>query len=284
MRPLCLLLLTFFTLTATAGVKYFAPGDTLNLPNINALEVRVLAPSPKPGKTSEWSINWPGTQITLHVDARNAWDEVTALPPTITLTAMGQTATAPKAGGKGDLHTVSIEWEGSSNSAKICMGNKERLRVMQLDSLPRPTGPVTLAGNASAVDLMLSTDDNLPPPPLNPLPSLAHWTLLDYESSKSNIQLGGEYHLGLLPTASGYDIIYLGGATICASVWQEGMRKGRLTKAGFENFFLLEWLNATGAPLYGRHYATLDPAQGLLTLQFPHYNTSLRFALSPTPH
>ncbi len=280
MRSLFLSLLALFTLTTYARVNYFASGDTIRLANVCAMEVRAESPSVKPGELLEWSVNWLGAQITLQLDARNALDEL--LDPAVRLIAMGQTATTNKINSRGGIITIGVEWDAKATHANVYVGNKARHLVLTLDSLPRPEGPLTVSGNAKPIDLMVRTTDCPAPPVLVPSTAgLAAWSLLDYESGKTNLLLGGEYKLALLPTADGYELIYLSGASTCASLWQPGMRKGRLVKSGFENYYRLEWLTATGASLYGRHYATLDPAQGLLTLQFPQYKTSVRFASSP---
>lgn len=278
MRRLALLLM-LLPLLVHSKVHYLDADGAVPEGKIAAVEARVSLSNAKMGKLSRWTLGWGTDSVTIVFDCRNVIEGVS--DPLVTIHAGGNEAQANDLNCSGGWNSLAVEWEGEL--AKILVGAERLTPVMTVADLKRPDGGnLTVSapsGKLKISDLIAETDDC----DLTPLmtyvdpESLTIMTYLDATESLSG-KIGGKYQLGLLPTADGFDLIYLGGARVNASAWKPGMRKGTLTSRGFQNHYILTWTDATGRPLPGEHYATYDPAEALLTLHFPALKATLRLA------
>lgn len=108
------------------------------------------------------------------------------------------------------------------------------------------------------------------------------WEYLDRNTSPRKAREGGRYRLAIVRSADRpgtFDIIYLSGATVNASKWTPGMRKGRLIPTDYENHYNLEWTDATFTQRTLDMYADIEQ-ESILTLRFPLLDSSLRFSLT----
>lgn len=112
-------------------------------------------------------------------------------------------------------------------------------------------------------------------------PMEALWQPLDHSNDPDYGRLGGDYMLATLSDGhGGYDIVYLGGAGVYRQYWKPGMLKGRLSKTIFIDSYTLWWLDATFEPVARDAFARVEQ-DAILTLDFPHYKTSMRFSRVP---
>lgn len=107
------------------------------------------------------------------------------------------------------------------------------------------------------------------------------WKYLDRDSDPELARPGGRYRLAVVSTGPGeYDIVYLSGAEVCAPRWHPGMVRGRLRATRFADSYDLEWIDAEGRALTRDVHATVEQGS-ILSLCFPLYHTTLRFAKEP---
>lgn len=107
----------------------------------------------------------------------------------------------------------------------------------------------------------------------------SHWLYLDRNTEAKTARLGGAYRLGLTAADSlgVVQIVYLGGASEHAGLWQPGRVKGRLKPTRFANHYDLEWITAAGRMAPAESYADLDGDTGILTLSLPLLGATVRF-------
>ncbi|MDE6378334.1 MAG: hypothetical protein K2K72_06285, partial [Duncaniella sp.] len=105
------------------------------------------------------------------------------------------------------------------------------------------------------------------------------WTYFDRQNDPAYARPGGRYTLALLRSADGegYDLLLVDGAEVCADRWKPMMLKGRLRPTVFAGHYDLEWIDSTFRPVSRDIHATIENGS-LLTLSFPLYRTTLRFA------
>lgn len=273
------LLLVILPLLAHSKVYYLDSDGRLPEGKISAVEARVSLSTARMGKLSQWTLGWGTDSVSLIFDCRNVIEGISE--PEVFVLAGGQQTVVKDLDCSGGWNSLAVEWDGKR--ARILAGADKLNAVMTVDGLKRPEGGnLTVyapSGKLKISDLIAETDDNdlqllMTDADLTTIPVV---TYLDSTESLSG-RIGGEYSLGLLPTDNGFDLIYLGGARVNASAWKPGMKKGTLTSRGFQNHYILTWTDATGRHLPGEHYATYDPAEGLLTLNFPALKTTLRLA------
>lgn len=108
-------------------------------------------------------------------------------------------------------------------------------------------------------------------------PIVGFYTYFDRENDPKFAEPGGYYKLAVIGDGDGYRIIYLDGAKVGADIWRCGMVKGRLTPTMFKSHFDLEWIDAKGEKMTKEQFAVFDTALRLLELNFPLYNTKIRF-------
>lgn len=105
------------------------------------------------------------------------------------------------------------------------------------------------------------------------------YSLLDYDFDDTYARIGGNYRVAVLPSveSGSFDVIYLDGATVNTSVWNEGMKKGLLKPTPFANIFDVEWNDAEGSLMNRDINAEYDPLAKTITIKFPYQNSTLRF-------
>lgn len=110
------------------------------------------------------------------------------------------------------------------------------------------------------------------------------WDYLDAETDDRRARRGGRYSLAIVPSAQGqgWDLIYLGGATVNSGRWTTGMLKGRLRPTIFKDHYDVEWIDATFSPMTLDVSAQIEQ-DAVITFSFPRYKSSLRFSLRPIP-
>ncbi len=109
-----------------------------------------------------------------------------------------------------------------------------------------------------------------------------YWSYLDRDNDEKRARLGGRYSLAIVKDGDGYVILYISGADVNRSKWRECMVKGRLVPTIFENHYDLVWYDSMMLPMETDIYAdVIDGA--ILALDFPLYQTKIRFSKTPTP-
>lgn len=108
------------------------------------------------------------------------------------------------------------------------------------------------------------------------------WKYFDRQNDPDYARPGGAYTLAVVrnPDTDSYDIVLVDGAEIHSSKWKPMMLKGTLRRAAFIGHYDLKWIDATFRPIESDLHAILEEGS-LLTLSFPLYKTTLRFAKLP---
>ena len=105
-----------------------------------------------------------------------------------------------------------------------------------------------------------------------------YWQYLDRDNDSKYCRLGGKYALAIIANQSdGYDIIYLNGAEISASKWEQGMIKGHLKPTKFHNHYNLIWYDSMFNALSNECSATME-SDNIIRLDFPLLNSSIRLS------
>lgn len=270
-------LLLFLPFSLFSKVFYLNNGDSIPSGVIAAVEARVKLSNARQGRLAQWSLGWGTDSLTVTFDCRHLVDGIGE--PSLSIECGGVSVPAPGLNFNGGWNSVAVEWTGTT--ARVLSGG-ERLELNgEIAGLPRPSaGALTVStktGKLAVADLIVETDDydlSALMTDCNP-DSLEVWEYFDSTETKS-ARLGGAYRLGLMKTDDGYNLIYLSGARVNADAWKPGMCKARLTATPYQGYFLLEWIDATGRPLPGENYATLDSMSRTLTLEFPAFPLSVR--------
>lgn len=105
-------------------------------------------------------------------------------------------------------------------------------------------------------------------------PLVGVWKMFDHNEEEKYASPGGDYTLGILRNGDDYDIIYLSGATASRSLWEPGMRKGRLTYSGYPGVYRAEWLDADFRPT---EETSALATEGFITFSFPHLFSGITF-------
>lgn len=271
--------MSLLPLIVNGKIYYLDAEGHLPAGKVKAVEARVSLSSARMGRLSRWTLGWETDSVTIVFDSRNVIEGVSESK--VTVEAGGKEVEAKEMDCNGGWNSLAVEWDGAQG--RILAGSDRLMPVMTVDGLKRPEGGLLTVnsptGKLKISDLIAETDDYDLERVMTDVDTENILTLTYLDSTESLAgRKGGEYRLGLLPTADGFDLIYLGGARINGSAWKPGMRKGRLTSRGFQNHYVLSWIDATGRPLPGEHYATYDPAEGLLILNFPALDAIMRFA------
>lgn len=103
------------------------------------------------------------------------------------------------------------------------------------------------------------------------------WQYIDRDMEERWLRLGGRYTLAIVASDSGYDLIYISGATTRSDLWHTGMLKATLTKTIFNNHYDLKWIDATHNPITQDAYGSIENGV-LLTLKFPIYKSQFRLS------
>lgn len=194
-------------------------------------------------------------------------------------------------------NSLAVEIDGRSGRTSILAGDKQLQPVTVIDSIsPGAVGIIsrgkasfslavteTMPDKATALATEWTADaiENHISGHSSPQSPVGYWHYLDRDNDSRYARLGGEYRLAIVenPNMPGaYDIIYLGGATVGASSWHEGMLKGQLHPTGFGGHYNLVWYDASMNRLDSETSATVDPGSSatILRLDFPLLKTSVR--------
>lgn len=178
----------------------------------------------------------------------------------------------------------------------VFAGNREYRHVLSFhaglpaDVLPvveaRSPGGITLSGPdvdirsneipaSYGADIFLSLQESSG----KPSSVSGTYALLDYEFDDSYARIGGRYRLAVVPVieSEDYDIVYIEGADVNASLWTKGRKKGMLKSTPFANIFDVEWYDADGSVMSRDINAEFDPLAKTLTVRFPYQSSILRF-------
>ena len=101
------------------------------------------------------------------------------------------------------------------------------------------------------------------------------WRYFDRNTDDSRFELGGKYTIALVPTDSGYDILYISGANRFSSYWSPYMKKGALIRTPFYNQYEIHWFTADKNLYFDECYASVS--EDILTLHFPIQQSTVRF-------
>lgn len=101
------------------------------------------------------------------------------------------------------------------------------------------------------------------------------WRYFDRNTDDSRFELGGKYTIALVPTDSGYDILYISGANRFSSYWSPYMKKGALVRTPFYNQYEIHWFTADKNLYFDECYASVS--EDILTLHFPIQQSTVRF-------
>jgi len=104
---------------------------------------------------------------------------------------------------------------------------------------------------------------------------LGFWRYFDRNTDDSRFELGGKYTIALVPTDSGYDILYISGANRFSSYWSPYMKKGALVRTPFYNQYEIHWFTADKNLYFDECYASVS--EDILTLHFPIQQSTVRF-------
>lgn len=175
-----------------------------------------------------------------------------------------------EAGAGAAVKTIAV-WYDRRNTDSVRVVNPDRLRILRhsvyIDTIPAPRY-AHYASTASLRDSIAQSDDA----------NVCFWKYLDRNTDSGRAIPGGSYTIATVADGRGsYSIVYISGATAAADEWQALRIKGRLAPAGFLNHYDLEWLDAYGRPVPQESFADIDPHTGILTLNFPLLNSSMRF-------
>lgn len=109
-------------------------------------------------------------------------------------------------------------------------------------------------------------------------PVEGYWDYLDRENDEQLSRMGGRYRLALVSDgADGYDIIYVGGATINRDLWKTGMKRGHLAKTDFAGHYDLRWFDSSFEEIVHEAFANIEQGS-ILSLNFPLYGAKVRFS------
>lgn len=149
----------------------------------------------------------------------------------------------------------------------------EKCRVLRDECIvtPAPAAAATVADRFGSVEsLMQYLKDSSDP-------MEAVWTHYDHKTKPLRGTPGGFYTLATIAREDSgvYDIVYLHGAESEAP-WQPLDVKGSLTPTPLSGIYDLAWLTADRIPISHRSWASMT--DGLLTLCFPQWEATLRFA------
>lgn len=101
------------------------------------------------------------------------------------------------------------------------------------------------------------------------------WRYFDRNTDDSRFELGGKYTIALVPTDSGYNILYISGANRFSSYWSPYMKKGALVRTPFYNQYEIHWFTADKNLYFDECYASVS--EDILTLHFPIQQSTVRF-------
>lgn len=145
--------------------------------------------------------------------------------------------------------------------SKLSLISAELMHPVAQDA--RPTSRYTLED----IQYLISRSDD---------PLEGYWEAFDHSLDDDQLRSGGDYRLAMLRAPEGYELYYISGANVNASLWQPGHLKGRLIRTADPAIFDLTWYDAAGIPFnYGLKAHHDTPTT--LTLHFPNQRSQIRF-------
>lgn len=282
MKRALILLSAILTVAAAmrAELFYLQPdGDRTPRGRITAVEARAAVADGKIGSTrkASWAICWSGVKVAMEFDFGNYLDGIDE--PKVKVSCNGRSAVIGKGiNCAGGFNTLAVEW-ADDGTATVLAGERSLKPMMTFDSLPQPSDSIRLSGTKLTADCLIAeTDDRdfsrlMTAHTPTELEAATRWRYLDRDNDPKLAVAGGAYELAQI----GNELIYMSGAVTNSHKWTPGMLKGRLTPTGYDGYFRLEWVDATGRTLNDESYATFDSATKTMKLTFPGLHTSLRF-------
>lgn len=281
----------------------------------NAIEVRISFPMHKESagkRHNEASIIWGNTDLTSYFslditpilnDTGSAFD-TPALDVSVThhtanqvKTLFSQRITDGIASGR-SFNSIAVELQ-QNGETKIYCGDKylkliaslqtenpspgiwglqaESNTTIEIDDIviectPSPTQKTSTSWTPELINHYLADVDQL-----DSIEGI--WIYLDRDTDDRYALLGGRYEVAILKNAhaDSYDIIYLSGAEVNASIWQPGMLKGRLISTQFDDHYDLIWLDSK----FNEHTTDIHASmsqEAILELNFTTLKSTLRLA------
>lgn len=109
-----------------------------------------------------------------------------------------------------------------------------------------------------------------------------YWQIFDYNLDDDLLKKGGDYRVAIVRRGSGYDILYLSGATVNAESWHPLMLKAELHDTPVSGVYDLIWHDAMGCQMTTGLKAQRSD-DDIITLHFPAQTSTLRLHRIPTP-
>ncbi len=149
--------------------------------------------------------------------------------------------------------------------------------LLVTERLPDPASGLSTTYTAESLTDYFKTNALLPPEGI--------WRFLDRDTDDRAVRLGGDYTIAIVADSTqtpeappAYSIIYMAGARVGNDDWSAGMKKGRLTTTLFQNHYNLIWIATDMTEIDTECSAQLSDDRAILTLNFPLYGSTVRFA------
>ncbi len=183
------------------------------------------------------------------------------------LLSAGESGAVLEVGSKEVDHRYEIPFNYSTGN-QIKVWSDDYVQILRNDFKHKSFAPAKFA-NIQSIDALLeylrSSKD------LNE----GLWTYFDRNTDPLLAQMGGSYNIATVKNDSGYDIVYISGASVNVQEWQPLRIKGYITPATFPGSFDLTWIEPSGQIL---NYETSATISGdLIEFRFPHWESSVRF-------
>lgn len=157
----------------------------------------------------------------------------------------------------------------------------KRWNKIRITAFPDITADVSIDSEISAADDESMTVDRIRQL-VGKQPVSGFFSYLDRENDPRMAEPGGFYTLAIVPETDGsFRIIYVSGAKVNSQRWKTGMTKGRLIPTEFTGHYDMQWIDSDGIPMTSELSASFLSADGILELNFPLYNTRMRYRKLP---
>ena len=105
---------------------------------------------------------------------------------------------------------------------------------------------------------------------------VGYWRYLDRNTDDNLLELGGKYAIAVIPTInSGYEILYISGASRFRKYWSPYMKKGILSSTPFYNNYDLHWFTADKSEYSDE--CNVSVSENIMTFSFPIQKSTIRF-------
>ncbi len=102
-----------------------------------------------------------------------------------------------------------------------------------------------------------------------------YWHIFDYNLDDELLKTGGDYSMAIVRRGSGYDVLYLSGASVNADAWEPLMLKAELRDTPVRGVYDLVWYDAQGRAMT-KGLKALRSDDDNISLHFPAQSSSLR--------